>query len=251
VSVVGPNGSDIWIYDLARGTGTRFTFGKTGVFFAAPLWSPDGSQIAFNNSDGEILAKAADGSSAERILFTGPIANREADSWSPDGRLLSVRVQSGTSYDEWIVPADKQGEARSFIATPASEYSGRFSPDGRWFSYVSHESGRGELYVVPFPGPGGKWQISSGGALDGHWLGRDRGILYQTQEGRLMTVEIQTIGANLQIGQPRSVFGGASLRDPFAVAPDGTRLFAATSAGQTGTPILNLVLNWSAALSQP
>jgi serine/threonine-protein kinase len=251
VSVGSSNGADIWIYDLARGQGTRFTFAKIGVFYQAPLWSPDGRQIAFSNSDGEILTKADDGSSPERVVFTGPIANREPDSWSPDGKLLSVRMQSGTSYDEWIVPVDKQGEARSFISTPVSDYSGRFSPDGRWFSYVSNESGRGELYVIPFPGPGGKWQISNGGALDGWWLGMGLGILYQTEEGRLMTVQIQATGTNLQIGEPRSVLGGASLRNPFAVGPDGTRLLAAMPAGQTGTPTLSLVVNWREALSQP
>lgn len=249
--LMNQSGSDIWVYDLTRGLPTRFTFAQTGIDYSSPLWSPDGREIAFSNASlGEILVKAADGSSPERVVFTGPSANREPDDWSPDGSLLSVRMQSGTSYDEWIVPVDKKSEARAFIATPASDYSGHFSPDGKWFSYVSHESGHGELYVVPFPGPGGRWQVSSGGATDGDWIGKGLDILYQTQEGRLTAVTLKATGGNLQIGEPRTLLGGTSMRDSYAVAPDGSRLLVAKSSGTSSTPMLNLVVNWSAALEQ-
>ncbi|MGH9866579.1 MAG: protein kinase domain-containing protein [Candidatus Polarisedimenticolia bacterium] len=251
VVVPGTASSDLWLYDLESGLGSRFTFAANGTFFDVPRWSPDSRHIAYSNAAiGEILVKAVDGSAPERVVLKGAVANREADGWSPDGSLLVVRVQSGTSYDEWIVPMDGRQEPHAFIASPASDISAGFSPDGRWFSYVSNESGRGELYVVPYPGPGGKWQISKDGASFAVWLGRGLSLLYQTEEGRLMTVDLQASGPNLQIGQARPAFGGAALRASWDIVPGSSRILAAMPVGQTSTQTLDLLVNWREALAQ-
>src|SRR5262249_23880626 len=177
---------DIWKIDLVHGVSSRFTFNSVSL---DPSWSPDGRSVVYSDNDtGKIMLKAADGASDARSLLEGSVANRMAGSWYPDGSRVACMIQSGTAYDEWIVPVAAGQEPKPFIATPASEFAGKFSPDGRWFSYVSNESGRGELYVVPYPGPGGKWQVSNGGASDGWWLGDGRRLAYQTSEGNLMVV---------------------------------------------------------------
>ena len=240
---------DIWTVDLSRGPASRFTFGAGSH---SPLWSPDGRHVVYtDDATGSILIKAADGGSEARSLLAGPVANRAADSWHPDGSRVACRIQSGTAYDEWIVPVAQGQAPQPFVATPASELNGRFSPDGRWVSYVSNESGRMELYVVPYPGPGGKWQISSGSAVDGFWLGDGRALAYQTPEFKLMAVEVTALGNNLEIGARSPLFGGAALRYPFAIARDGRRLLAAVPIDGERTPELTLMVNWKEALRSP
>lgn len=234
--------------DLVRGLATRFTFGSNSF---SPLWSPDGRQVAYTEiSSGSIMIKNADGTSEARSLLTGPVANRAADSWYPDGSRIACRTQSGTAYDEWIVPVPQGQPAQPFLATPASEVSGRFSHDGRWFSYISNESGRQELYVVPYPGPGGKRQVSNGGAIDGVWLGGGHTLVYQTPEFKLMAVEIAPRGANLEIGATTPLFGGSAMRYPLSFTPDGKRFLAAVPTEEK-PPELTLVVNWQEALGSP
>src|SRR4029434_1819636 len=100
---------------------------------------------------------------------------------------------------------------RPFIATPAIENAAEFSPDGKWFSYSSDESGREELFVVPFPGPGAKRQISSTGAAASFWKADGRGIGYLTPDRKLMMVEISGNGSNLDIGASSQIFGGQQI----------------------------------------
>jgi eukaryotic-like serine/threonine-protein kinase len=254
MSLPSGSGSDIWIMDLARGVTTRFTFGTANRGYYAPLWSPDGRQVVFgDDSSGEIHIKDVGGTAEIRRLMAGPVANRSPDSWSPDGRTIALRVQSGTAYDEVLLDAGTS-TLRPFVSTEASELGGRFSADGRWFSYISNESGRPELYVVPYPGPGGKWQISTDGALNSFWMGPGLRLLYQTPEGRLMEAGLVAHGAELEIGRPQPAFGGesftrTSLGTLFAVTSDGSRLLVAAPAVHQGTLLVHLIENWPALLA--
>ena len=97
---------------------------------------------------------------------------------SPDGRLLLYRVSTPNRNDIWVQPLDSAGKAYAFLESPHDENYGRFSPGGKWVAYTGDESGQPQVYVVPFPGPGGKWQVSAAGGSFPRWRGD--GVLFVT-----------------------------------------------------------------------
>jgi hypothetical protein len=148
------------------------------------------------------------------------------------------------------------------VQTSANERLGQFSPDGRWLSYVSNESGIDEIYVQPFPGPGGKWQVSVGGGVDPRWGRDDRELFYVAPDGGLMAVPIQVEGEGraFKPGTPVVLFptrlaAGANINIGFtstfryAVASDGRFLMNTTVDEPTASPI-SIVLNWIEALKR-
>jgi len=254
-SVVGANGlSDIWIYDLARGLGSRFTFGPDSSLF--PVWSPDGQRLVYADGNGQIFLKAADGASEPQKLVSDTSLTRLPLSWSPDGRNLVFRTQSGQSgTDLWILPMEGDHTPRIFLGTAANEAGGAFSPDGRWFAFLSDESGRNELYVVPFPGPGGKWQISSGGAEHFDWIGAGHQLAYLSPDNKLSAVDVVVRGANLEIGAVHPLLGGKPApfnmtpgQDRIGFTPDGQRILVSVPNEDEVAPPMTLVSNWPGAL---
>ena len=248
----GSSGSlpEIWLYDLSRGVGSRFTFGDQGNFF--PLFSPDGRDIAFGIVTGGISVKAADGTSEPRPLWAAK-TNMWPLGYSPDGKLILFRIQDPKTggLDLWLLPTDGDRKARPFIATAAEESLGSISPDGRWLLYASTESGRREIYVVPFPGPGEKRQVSTGGASDGRWLGNGRILFSQPPDNKLFAVDLETRGTSLMVGPPVPAFGGKPApRGPWAVTADGKRLIFAVLSDEGGTDRLRLVADWRAELAK-
>jgi serine/threonine protein kinase/Tol biopolymer transport system component len=251
---------NIWMYDLARGVANPFTFGNEATL--NPVWSPDGRLVAYGRTDGFILVKSADGSSEPKTLASG-LPNVFSTSWSPDTRFIALRVQdlkTGGSHI-WLLPADGSRKPNPFLATPANEGAGKFSPDGRWFSYLSDESGRRELYVVPFPGPGEKRQISTGGAeavtanafgiQGGVWLGDGRQIAYLSPDRKLIAVDLKFQGATLEVGGSHPLFGGRPLPEgPFDVTHDGKRILVAVAVDENISSQLTLVTNWAAEIKK-
>jgi Tol biopolymer transport system component len=162
----GPN-VDLWTYDLARGLPTRFTFSPAADLYA--IWSPDGRSIVYRsapNGDANLYRKIADGTGTEELLYADDDAIKSPTSWSPDGHLLFFnRIDVKMRRDIWVLPLDNPSKPYPWLATPFNESDAKFSPDGQWVAYESDESGRYEIYVAPFPGPGGKRQISTGGGL--------------------------------------------------------------------------------------
>jgi Tol biopolymer transport system component len=212
-----PPARDIWIVDVARGTTTRFTFDAADDF--NPVWSPDGTTIAFaSNRTGEskLYIKPADGSGEER-----PIVDMEGvpTSWSRDGRFRLFATSSPkTGSDLWAVPDPRQFSATSkpfaVLATQFNEAAGQFSPDGRWIAYTSNESSVSDIYVRAFSpderasGSGGKWLVSSGGlSTQPRWSTDGRQLFYVTGATYgLMGVDVDT-RAGFQAGTPNlSVF---------------------------------------------
>src|SRR5437879_2343728 len=157
--------SQIWLYDLSRDTLTRLTFeGNTNI---DPVWTPDGKRIVFKGNGNRLFWQAADGSAGAEVLTSSELAgNNVPGSWSPDGQVLTfMEINPNTGYDVYTLPL-KDGKPQPFVRTPSLETAPRFSPDGHFIAYASDESGRVEIYVRPYPGPGGKWQISSAGGTE-------------------------------------------------------------------------------------
>jgi eukaryotic-like serine/threonine-protein kinase len=253
-SVPEPNGTrSIWMHDLTRGVASRFPTEGDADF---PIWSPDGSQVVYGDGDGNLLAKASDGLSPARALIRVESSNQIATSWSPDGSTIAFAHQEGkTGWDIWILPLSGDRKPYPLVVTSANELWAKFSPDGEWLSYVSDESGRQELYVVPFPGRGEKRQVTSGGADDAFWLGTSGELAY-AQGSKLFAVQVDRQG----IGDPRLLLGGRMVRSPAGVSSwqpslttstrDGKRLLVALPIGEDVSPSMTLVSNWPAELEK-
>jgi len=249
---VGQDGQ-VWLYELARDTMTRFTFeGSSNIL---PVWTPDGSRITFmSNKDGplSVFWQKADGSGGMEKLTSSEYL-RAPLSWSADGQLLSfVELNPTTGYDIWVLDM-KDRKAVPFLRTPFYEV-GWFSPDGRWMAYNSNESGRFEVYVQPYPGPGGKWQISTDGGMDVRWSANGRELTYRNGD-KMMAVDITTQPA-FSAGKPKMLFEGPYVPPSpnnsfYDLSADGQRFLMVkpTEQAQAATQIV-VVQNWFEELKQ-
>ncbi len=243
---------DLWIYDVARGLRTRFTFDPAGD--ANHVWSPDGGTIFFSSSRKsvqDLFRKASNFAGSDEPFYASPIA-KFVKSVSPDGKLLLFVSAS----DLWVLPvsATQPGGAlqpRPFSQSPFLEDNGQFSPDGTWVAYSSNESGRMEIYAVPFPGPGGKRQISTGGGEDPRWR-RDGKEIFYVAGGQLTAADAAVRGGTLEIGRIQTLFGGiiTSRSYLYDVSADGQKFIVVQEGDQSGSQPLTLVQNWTAGLKK-
>jgi tRNA A-37 threonylcarbamoyl transferase component Bud32/Tol biopolymer transport system component len=242
--------SSIWLFD-SRGVRTRFTFGELSD---GPVWSPDGTRIAFTRlgkkaTSTDAVVKAV-GAGEETIVLSSDRPAHPTD-WSPDGRLLLVELlprNSPTKGDVWVAPVGDGGKPFPFLATEFDERGPYFSSDGKWVSYISNESGRDEIYVVPFPGPGSKFQISAGGTNGGGFVG-NKEIFYGTLEDDLVSVEIEASLSGIEVGPPKVLFKLPPIT-ALAITRDGGRLLLAMLPQATAAPRVALVTNWTAGLER-
>ena len=249
VRISGEN-LDIWVYDMGRQTLSRLTFAP-GVD-ETPVWTPDGKWVTFSGvRDGvaNLLRRVADGSEEEEQLVTLQ-EHTHANSWSPDGQVLVFSMGStGTaSVGIWLLPLEGDREPTLFLKTPFNVYASRLSPDGHWIAYASDESGRSEIYVQPFPGLGGKWQISTDGGRNTVWARNGRELFYRNGE-KMMVVEVTT-QPNFSAGSPKALFEGQFLtagdgNTAYDVAPDDQHfLMIQPVEPEQGVGQINIVLNW-------
>jgi serine/threonine protein kinase len=256
VRVLDPQAvGDIWIYDLERNTQTRFTFDSSDDF--GPLWSRDDSRVLFSSarkSPGDIYQRDSAGTAKEEPLLSSNAFKMALD-WSADGRVLLFQAddpQMPTQMDLWTYSAADR-KATPFIKSASNETMGRFSPDGRWIAYVSNESGKEEVYVVPFPGPGGTWQISTAGGRAPLWTRGGREIVYQAPKDEIMAVEVRASPPTFQAGIPKALFK-THLRPPpgrqFDVTADGERFLVNLRPGDQPSDPVTLVQNWAAGRRQ-
>ena len=256
----------LFVFDIERQVLSPLT-PEAGRYFR-PEWSPDGKRVAFAGFQGgnpQLLVRNADGSDAIGTL-TAPEGRAEfPNSWSPDGRTLAYTVtytedlsptqKRGTS-DIWLLPVDGRTPPHVWFETPNNEIAATFSPDGRFLAYVSDESGRPEIYVRPYPGPGGKTQVSNHGGTEPTWSSDGREIVYRESDQFLSALFRATPDAVTSV--PRQLFAGTFVRasredDPrgYDLSRDGS-LFIALQPRRRDPVVsqLGVVTNWVANLSR-
>ncbi|MCZ6706369.1 MAG: protein kinase [Chloroflexi bacterium] len=240
--------SDLWIYDLKRDVPTRFTFGAQNE--ASPVWSPDGSRIAYQGTNKiwpDLWVKPASGAGEAEPLLESETFTNPTD-WSPDGRYLAFnRFKPPGNSDLWILPMEGDEEPFPFLETEFATANAQFSPDGRWIAYVSDESGNDEIYVAPFPGPGGKWQVSKGGGFGYPAWSRDGTELVYLSGGSVVAVDVTVQGSRLRTGKPVELFPLGRAVDG-TMAPDGERAILALTPEERRSEPVTVVVNWTAGL---
>jgi serine/threonine-protein kinase len=253
--------SDLWVLDLARaGSRTRITFGGNPRFF--PVWSPDGSQVAFADEGGRtanrLLLAPADGNGQIETLLD--VDERQfPTSWARDGRVMAIYTDHAeTARDLAVLPIVGDRTPVPFLATPFQERAPTFSPDARWLAYVSDESGQDQVYVRPYPGPGQRHTISTNGGKEPVWS-RDGSELFYRNEDQVLVVAVDAAEA---FGVPKQLFVGAYDLDisgagmggvpNYDIAPDGQRFLMVKREEMSGqhSVQINVVLNWFQELTE-
>jgi len=251
VSVIAGGGRDIWIYDVDRKTFTRASFDGQNV---TPLWSSDGGWIYYvsldpTESSSTIWRRAADGSRAAEALVSLP-HRLFLNAITRDGRMAVFDHSHAATQasDIGFVVLDKDARAQTLISTPAEEYTGRLSPDGRWIAYESNESSRSEIYVRPAdPARTGRWQVSTSGGREPKWS-RDGRTLYFRFDKMLSSVAVYP-GEGFQYSSPRPVLD--NFHDPrmesgvaYDVHPDGRLLMIRLADEKAVTNTIRLIVDW-------
>jgi serine/threonine-protein kinase len=253
IEEAGPySAANVWLADIGRGTLTRLTFEG---YSRDPVWAPDGTAVIFGSKRGAsefgLYRQNVGGQAEAELVWASPVPIwPDPQSWSHDGRTLVFSTKAkDTAEDIWTLSLEGDRAAKPWLQTSANEWAGRLSPDGRWMAYNSDESGQAEVYVQPFPGPGGKWLASQGGGGFNAIWSRDGRRLYFRRGDQILETDVDT-ASGFTLGTPRILFSGRYLatgRD-FDVSPDGTRFVMMRNDDPRSTTTLHVVLNWWHAL---
>jgi Tol biopolymer transport system component len=249
---------DIWLLELARGVSRPLT-SDPGIDLA-PEWSPDGRSVVFASTRSGVYdlyqQSTTNPEGAELLLATAQ--NKSATDWSRDGRFILFRnIDPVTSHDLWALPLGGNKTPFPVVRTRFTESYGQFSPDGNWIAYQSDKSGRVEIYVQPFPGPGTEVTISTSGGAQMRWSADAKELFYLALDGRLMAVPIRrsSQGNAITPGQPVPLFdanvGGvvplqSGHEEAWTISRDGQRFLMHTVVERTSAPPITIILNWRA-----
>jgi serine/threonine protein kinase/Tol biopolymer transport system component len=245
---------DIWVYDLARDTLTQLTFDATSE--TNPVWTPDGTRIVFTSDRAKVGSPrnlywmSADGTGGGVTRLTESTGEQYPGSWHPSGKFLGYTENRGgtTRWDAMILPMDgdatngwRPGTPTALFATAAHEDTPMFSPDGRFVAYFSNEAGGtgNDVYVRPFPGPGGPWRVSTNGGIYARWSATTRQLLWvDVAQLKVMVAPFSVAGnafvpGKPELWSPKGFLWIADGNSYYDLHPDGKRLAIASSAGQT------------------
>jgi eukaryotic-like serine/threonine-protein kinase len=263
-----PLSIDLWFLDFVHGTRTRFTFGEGNS--QSPIWSPDGSRIAFisNRDKGfyNLYQKPSSGVKEAEVLLKSS-AEKDANSLSTDGRLLLFTSQTlNTRADLWVLPMVGDRTPVPFLRTEFNEFDGHFSPDMHWVAYTSDESGSNEIYVRQFSeAPGGsfateegKWMISKGGGTGPRWRGDGKELYYRSPDGTVMAAELSS-GRSFQVKMVKPLFRASvvslKLFGSYAyfywdAMRDGNRFLIPMPLTDITSSPFTVVVNWTSLLKK-
>jgi Tol biopolymer transport system component len=245
--VVGGNW-DIWVIDM-QGAVSQITSALSLDF--NPVWSWDGRQIFYQSNNSSIYSRSTtEGTPEQPILkeqtMVFPVAV------SPDGTVLLYTRATGPSVDLWYVSLGADRTPHPFVQTAFQELDGQFSPDGKWVAYQANDAGHFEIYVQPFPGPGDRIQVSTGGGQQVRWARNGSELFYIAADQRLTSVPV-TLAASgkLVLGAPRPLFrveldSGLMTRQQYVISPDGQRFLMNAATDAVDPPSITWILNWKA-----
>jgi Tol biopolymer transport system component/DNA-binding winged helix-turn-helix (wHTH) protein len=245
---------EVWICELSTGIFTRLTHGSDGDW--APVWSPDGRELAYGSDRGSSRLRVFDlyrqpaGGGEPELLFASDRGTKMPRQWLPDASLL-YQTWAENSGDFYLLPLRGKRKPVLLLKTEFVKDFPYVSSDGRWVAYQSEESGRSEIYVAAFPSFNEKRQVSNGGGSQAKWRKDGKELFYVTVDGKMMSVEVRR-GAKLETSAPRVLF-----QVPFRLEEREIE-YAVTGDGQRfifGEPVeaskwLNVVLNWTAGLKR-
>jgi serine/threonine-protein kinase len=254
---------NVWIDDIERGALTRVTSEGRN---SRAIWTPDGSRVAFAGTTAgsdNLWWKAADRSGAADRLTSSPNIQMPG-SFSPDGKTLAfLELSPTTGYDVWTLSLGGDPRPHPIVQTQFNETYAEFSPDGHWLAYVSDESGRDEVYVQPYPGPGPRTRISSDGGSQPAWARKGHELFYtdyiSTEAGggqlsfKMMAVPVNltpTLSVGLQRELFKGFFVGSAITRGYDVTADGQRFLMAQTRERPPTRVTQIALiqNWSEEL---
>jgi len=247
----GSENSDLWIRDVARGATSRFTFDPANE--GDPVWSPDGRSLAYSaqRKNMDLMIKDAAGTREAEVLLESD-EDKYPSEWSRDGKYLLYASQGkDTRWDLWALPMSGEKKPVPVAKTRFSEMFGGFSPDARYATYSSDESGQREVYVQEFPEARNKWQVSTKGGSEPFWSANGKEIFYRAPDAHVMSVTVKTAGG-FEAGVPQALFqarfAGVPTRAHYRPTPDGQRFLVLAPLRQETIPPTTVVLNWTAAL---
>ena len=244
---------DLWIFDVARRLGERFTF-ESGDNFGANWSRPGGDRIFFSSlrkGSIDLYEKPSRGSGSETLLLEGDLGKFNP-SPSPDGRFL-VYVGGGgviARSDIWVLPLSGERKPAPFVESTFIESQGQFSPDGRWVAFMSAKSGKPQVYVTAFPGRETEQQVSTAGGGWPRWNRNGKELFYLALDNTLMVTQVNGQTARFEVGTGRPLFPAhprpARLDAyPYDVTADGRRILVNTFVDEV-TPPITLIVNWEA-----
>ena len=239
---------EIYIYDLARGTKSQFSFSQSRD--DDPIWSPDGNTIVFDsarNGKIDLYTRPANGARQEELLYHDDL-DKYPSSWSSDGKYIAYETIANTHLAVWVMPMFGDRKPYAFLQEKYNTRFPAFSPDTKWMVFTSFEAGHPQVYVVAFPKPAGKFLVGEG--QEAVWSRNGKEILYLDDHSRMASVEVTAHGDSVDLGKPQILFSTQSVgSNQFEASADGKRLLMMQPPVQD-SPSLTLVVNWPQELKK-
>jgi serine/threonine protein kinase/Tol biopolymer transport system component len=241
-------GRDIWLYDLVTGLGSRLTFDPVDAGW--PVWSPDGSRLAFGSGGKgppDIYLKELGGQMAETLVLAAPGSQVLAD-WTRDGRFLAYVDYSPSRTPQrqvWLLPMTGERKPVPLVGNRFSDYDPRFSPDSRFVAFVSEESGQAEVYVAAVDGSERKQRVSPAGGSLPCWSKDGKELFFVAADNVLMTAPV-SLERDLRFSAPKPLFSlpPFPFRSDYDVSRDGQRFLVNLGQERARQPALTAIHNW-------